>query len=112
MKPSQSIIFKSDSLAKPQGEGCEDRSKQACGQQLAMEPSRSTISKADSLSLAKPQGEGCEDQSTSEDISASAGVPASKKMKKCPTSKMKPCASAVNDTFHPSGTERVVVEAL
>ena len=64
MKPSRSTIFKSDSLAKPQGEECEDRSKQACEQQLAMEPSQSTISKADSLGLAKPQGEGCEDQST------------------------------------------------
>ena len=60
-----------------------------------MEPSRSTISKSDSLDLAKPQGEGCEDQSTSEDISASAGVPASiikDNEKKCPTSEMKPCA--------------------
>ena len=63
---------------------------------------RSTICKSDSLGLAKPQREGCQDQSTSEDISASAGVPASKKMKKCPTSEMK-CASAVNGTFHPSG---------
>lgn len=42
-------------------------------------------------------------QQASEDISASAGVPASKKMKKCPTSEMKPCTSAVNGTFHPSG---------
>ena len=38
----------------------------------------STICKSDSLGLAKPQGEGCQDQSTSEDISASAGVPATK----------------------------------
>ena len=63
-----------------------------------------TICKSDSLGLAKPQGEGCQDQSTSEDISASARVPASKKMKKCPTSEMKPCASAVNGTFHPSAS--------
>ena len=47
-----------------------------------------------------------------EDISASAGVPAYKKMKKCPTSEMKPCASAINGTFYPSGPEHVVVEAL